>query len=66
MIPGAPVNFWEKVVERVAQLIFERETALSAGVRLQGTGLVTNAERAAMALRVPGTMPSPAPPEAAK
>jgi hypothetical protein len=26
MIPPAPADFWSKVVERVAQLIWERET----------------------------------------
>ena len=57
MIPGAPVNFWEKVVERVAQLIFERETALSAGA---GIRLAPAAERR------PGVIPTPAPTEAAE
>jgi hypothetical protein len=69
MIPPAPVDFWMQVVARVATLVFERETALSAGVRLQGMGpvpMMTNSERAAMQSRVAGTMPPPAPTEAAE
>jgi hypothetical protein len=71
MIPPAPVDFWMQVVARVATLVFERETALSAGVRLQGTGpvpMMTDSERARDMERRgrPGTMPTPAPPEAAE
>jgi hypothetical protein len=66
MIPPAPVDFWMQVVARVATLVFERETALSAGVRLQGTGLVTNSERVAELMRRAGTVPTPEPPEAAE
>jgi hypothetical protein len=80
MLEAAPKDFWDRVVDRFVAALLEREkppgfqergpplSALSAGagVRPQGTGLVTNAERAAMALRVPGTMPTPAPTEAAE
>lgn len=49
MIPPAPATFWSDVVARVASLVFERETALSAGA---GIRLAPAAERR------PGTMPT--------
>jgi hypothetical protein len=73
MIPPAPADFWKQVIDRFAELIWERERKTGGaleGVRLQGTGMLTNAERAAMhpmeRFRVPETMPTPEPPEAAE
>lgn len=61
MIPPAPTDLWERVIARIAQLVFEREVVLQAsGVGVQR--LVTPIEQQ----RRPGPMPPPAPPEAAE
>ena len=31
MIPAAPVDLWDRVIEKIAKLVFERETNLERG-----------------------------------
>lgn len=41
MIPPAPTDFWQRVIDRMAQLIFEREVRLGSGNTHSGVTTVT-------------------------